>query len=40
MNNITAARKALSRLARVAWRAVALALSGMGMPLVALSRVH
>jgi hypothetical protein len=37
MNNITAARKALSRLA---WRAVALALSSLGVPFVVLSGVH
>jgi len=30
----------MARLARKAWRAMALALSGMGVPLVALSRVH
>jgi hypothetical protein len=40
MNNITDARKALSRLARVAWRAVALALSSLGVPFVVLSGVH
>lgn len=39
-NNITTDKNAFARLAKNACRAMAFALSGIGVPLVALSRVH